>query len=131
MIFTETRAINETLWGLRNKVPLILQQGGTSCFAPETLILTTKGKKPISEIQKGDEVVSFNEQSGKDEPKRVLAVKKFNNTKRTIRVKLKNGNVITATEDHQFYYKGRWVELKKLIALKEENDRNLEKDTGF
>ena len=30
MIFTETRAINETLWGLRNKVPLILQQGGTS-----------------------------------------------------------------------------------------------------
>lgn len=120
MIYTETRAINETLWGLRNRIPLILQQGGSSCFAPGTLVVTPTGNKPIEEIKVGDVVLSYNEKTRENEERVVIRVLNFENTKRTIRVRLKNGQTITATEDHKFYHKGGWHTLKHLLSLKAE-----------
>jgi DNA polymerase II large subunit len=97
----------------------IVQQGGSSCFAHETLVVTSTGLKPISQIQQGDQVKSFNEVTGEIQFNTVTDVLQFKNTKPTIRINLKNGHSITATEDHKFYYNGGWYSLKHLLSLVE------------
>ena len=46
--------------------------GKKSCFVAGTLISTSLGFKPIEQIQKGDTVLSYNEQIGFNEYSKVL-----------------------------------------------------------
>jgi intein/homing endonuclease len=115
-------------------VRIVSNRGGTRCLSPDTEIVTISGTKFISEIKVGDIVKTYNESTLQNEYKEVEQVHKLENTKKTIRVKLKNGNSITATEDHKFYYKGGWYSLKHLLSLgepiiKEIANGNLEKNT--
>lgn len=98
---------------------IVSNRGGTRCFAPETLVVTDRGNIPISEVKQGDFVKCFDTYSGLDEFMEVLKTHEMQNTKPTIRVKLKNGETIIATEDHEFYYKGGWHTLKHLLSLVE------------
>jgi len=104
-------------------------QGGSRCFAGDQLVITSEGSKPISEVKAGDIVLSFNELNGKDEFKKVKDTFSYKNTKKTIRIKLKNGTQIVCTEDHKFYFEGIWICGKDLLSLL--NARNMERNTGI
>ena len=95
----------------------VINSGGSRCFAPNQLVWTTKGPKPIKDIEKGDIVRSYNEETKQTELKPVLDLFKNENEKKSLRVTLKDGRTIEASEDHKFYYKGGWVSLKHIVSL--------------
>jgi len=117
------RKVHQSL--LKNK-PINVQQGGSSCFGPDTLVETIHGPKKITEVVQGEYVKTYDEQKGKDTFKPVVKTLKFKNKKPTLKVKLRNGKEIIATDDHEFYFKGDWVSLKHILSLKE---KDVEKDT--
>lgn len=96
---------------------IIVNQGGTSCFAGTQCVVTTDGSKSIQSIEVGDIVKCYDEDKKSIEWRKVLNKFKYNNTKRTIKVTLKNGQTIVATEDHKFYYEGGWYSLKYILSL--------------
>jgi hypothetical protein len=97
---------------------LIINQGGTSCFAGEQLVITKRGSIPIRDVVTGDFIKSYNKITGASEWKRVKNLFSYKNIKPTVRVKLKNGSEIVATEDHQIYYEGGCDTLKHILSLK-------------
>lgn len=103
-----------------------VNQGGTSCFYSNQLVVTEKGSKPISEIKENDIVKCYNEETKQITFNKVINTFKYKNTKKTVKVKLKNGIEIIATEDHLFFYQGGWYSLKHLLSLKY---GNMETDT--
>jgi len=100
-----------------NKHNLIINQGGQGCFAKGQLIVTSNGNIPIEKIKIGDSIKSFNEKIKQTTFNKVTNIFKYRNNKKIIRVTLKNGNTITATEDHKFYFQGGWVSLKNILYL--------------
>lgn len=107
---------------------ILINQGGTSCFEGSQLVITKRGSIPIKDIVIGDFVLSYNEITKLNEWNLVKNLFKFNNTKKTIKVKLKNGKEIIVTDDHKFFYKGSWNTLKHLLYLKY---GNMETNTKF
>lgn len=86
---------------------------GTSCFTGDTLIATKTGLQRIDQIKEGEQVWSFNEESGKKELKYVTATKK-SKTKLICEI-LVNGTKIYATPLHPFYTENRgWISAKDL-----------------
>lgn len=91
-------------------------EGSSRCFAPDTLIITLNGSKPISKVKIGDSVLTPNGL------KCVISTFEMPNDKKTIKIKLKSGHEIICTEDHKFFHKGSWIEIKHLLSLV--NDKN-------
>ena len=108
-------------WNYHCKKQIVINQGGSSCFHSKQLVITKRGSVPISDIVIGDIVKCYNEKTKKKEWKTVKTTFKFDNTKPTIKVKLKNGKEIIATEDHKFFYEGGWCSLKHLVSLLDGN----------
>lgn len=119
-----SKTFEKNLDAYRAKYRYIINKGGTRCFAPKQHIWTNKGNKPICEIEKGDIVKSYNEHTKKIELKPVIDVFKSVNEKKMLRVKLKNGDVIEASEDHKFYFEGGWHSLKHILSLFDEMEKN-------
>ena len=94
----------------------VIEQGGTSCFGPQQRVITERGSIPISQIRRGDMVRSFNLKTGLEEFRPVKNVFKFKNQKHTVKVRLKNGQEIIATEDHKFFTKGGCGSLKHILS---------------
>lgn len=105
---------------------IVINQGGTDCFDGSTMVVTSNGSKKITELSVGDKVLSYDEKEQKEVYNNVKNVFKYNNYKKTIKVKLKNGKEIIATEDHDFYYEGGWHSLKHIVSLL---DGNMETNT--
>lgn len=99
--------------------PVICNEGGSRCFAADTLVRTMNGLVPIKDIQEGDVVKT---QNGWNE---VLQTWEFKNTKRAVRIKLKNGKFIECTDDHKFFFRGRWIEIKNILSLFNETNTKL------
>lgn len=106
---------------------IIVNQGGTSCFDGEQKVITFQGAKPIKDIRSDDMVLTLDERTKERTWSLVQESMTFENTKPTIKVTLKNGHTITATEDHKFYYEGGWYSLKHLLSLWDE--RTMENNT--
>jgi len=119
--------LTNSLYGqiISAKEKIIVLQGGTWCFSPDQLVITNKGNKKISSLKVGDKCLSHNFKKGKNEYRKVMAVFPQKNSKKCYRIKLKNGTLIEATEDHLFFYNNKWVELKMIIH----EFNNLEKNT--
>ena len=100
---------------------IVVNQGGTGCFHGYQLVSCKEGFKKIKDIVVGDIVKSS---SGFN---RVINTFKYKNKKNTVKVTLKNGQEIIATDDHKFWYQGGWVSLKDMIKLS--NARRVEKNT--
>lgn len=102
-----------------NKTPdnkiTICNEGGSRCFHSGQLIVTDKGSLKISDIKKGDLVLSYNHNNGKNEYKRVESCLVQSNSKKAYRIILKSGKEIICTHDHKFYFMGRYIEIEKLI----------------
>lgn len=103
---------------------VLCNQGGSRCFAGHQKVITRRGSIPIKDVTVGDYVLSKN---GRWE--RVLNIFKMKNKKRAIRIKLKSGKTIEATEDHKVWFEGGWYSLKHVIECWSE--RNMETNTKF
>lgn len=84
----------------------------TACFKKGTLVATANGQKPIEQINTGDLVWAFNENTGKQALKKVIGT--FNKqVDATIELTLQN-ETITTTAEHPFFTKQGWKEASKL-----------------
>lgn len=93
-------------------------EGSSRCFDGNQRILCSNGSKLISEIKKGDKVYSYDHKTGKDVLKTVNdVIVTQNKTKKCLKIKLKNGNEINCTEDHEIFYNGRYILAKELVSL--------------
>lgn len=97
---------------------IIINQGGTSCFYGDQLVVTKRGNIKIKDIILGDIVLSFNEKTNTKEWKVVKNLFSYFNSKKTVKIKLKDGYEIIATDDHKFFHEGGWYSLKHLLSLK-------------
>ena len=95
----------------------IINQGGTSCFHPETLIVCQSGNKKIKDIKTGDIVLTYNETTHQQEWHVVKNLFKYQNYKLTIKVLLRNGFSFVSTADHRFYFNGKWIPIINLAQI--------------
>lgn len=107
---------------------IIVAQGGSACFHGKQKVFTSKGEKQIKDVRPSDMVLSYCIKTKKQVFRLVKDVFKYQNNKKTIKVKLKNGQEIIATEDHEFYFKGGWYSLKHIVSLL---DGSMEKNKGL
>lgn len=86
------------------------------CMAPETKIKTSKGLKMIKDIEVGDMVLSFNEETREYEFKEVYnVIENPTANKQKLEIELDNGHTIRCTVDHKFLTSNRgWVEAQDL-----------------
>jgi len=85
---------------------------GIGCFSGETLIRTITGCKPIKDISKGEFVLSVNLNTGKSEFRKVLEKYCYcpnDISKRIVTFNL-NNVTIKCTENHEFYFRFRWIQ---------------------
>ena len=115
---------NVFLRNLESKTKITVNQGGTRCFSPQTKVVTANGLKYICDINENDMVLSHNFSSGEDEFRKCLSKFEMQNNKKTIKIKLKNGNEIIATEDHKFYVDGGWHSLKQILNDRRDMEAN-------
>ena len=102
--------------GVESKVGVCLE-GSSRCFDKDQLIITDRGPVKISDLSINDKCLSYNHDTGTNEFKQVQAVIKTPNVKRCFKIKLKDGTVITCTEDHKFFYQQRYIEVKHILSL--------------
>ena len=107
----------KTFRAYQNGFRYVVNQGGTSCFDGDTLIVCKGSLKKIKDVKKGDLVKTYNEDTNQIELNRVIDTFKYKNSKRTVKVNLKNGYSFICTEDHKFYHNGWWHEIKHLLSL--------------
>jgi len=83
------------------------------CVTPDTLITTPHGVKKAEEIQEGDQVISFSQDTLQPETDLVTAIgSRETDELYVIEV---DGQSVTVTGEHPFYTKDRgWVEAKYL-----------------
>ena len=102
-----------------NKTPenkiVIMNEGGTRCFASDQKIITNNGSIKISDLKVNDKVLSFNHTTGNNEYRKVLSCIKKQNTKKAYCIRFKDGSVIKCTFDHEFFYHGRYIIIEKLL----------------
>jgi intein/homing endonuclease len=79
-----------------------------------TLVVTADGLKKIEEIQVGDKVWSFNEQTGEIELKEVVSLSQ-NTAKVLIEITIGYEKIV-CTPEHPFFVANNWVEAKDLNA---------------
>jgi len=77
-----------------------------ACFAPGTRIAVQNGYKPIEDLQSGDEVWAYNEDTGETALKPVLNV--FEREADTLVALTIDGEVIHTTPEHPFFADGSW-----------------------
>lgn len=94
--------------------------GLPQCFTKDQLIHTDKGIKPISMIQVGDKVLSYNLSSKINEYKQVLATPSHTTKQKILKIKMKDGTVIKVTENHLFFTGASYVKIKDLLLHCEE-----------
>jgi len=72
-------------------------------FASQTLIATKDGLVPIEDIKIGDETWAYNENNQTKSLQKVTHLIQGENYKHLVDIKLANGEVITATDNHPFW----------------------------
>ncbi|WP_176082419.1 Hint domain-containing protein, partial [Leptospira alexanderi] len=85
-----------------------------TCFTAGTLVHTSQGTKKIEEVKVGDQVLSWDEESGEQEYHRV--VKTFQREVNVVyTIVYSNGTQVETTDEHPFYIEGKgWVPAKDL-----------------
>ncbi len=98
-----------------------LYYGGRGCFGKGQEVLTKDGYKPIDQIKEGDEVYSYNEMNKQKELRKVVKPHKHETTSnKLITLNLKDGTTIKVTDNHEFYYGGRWLKISDILSIFDE-----------
>lgn len=86
-----------------------------TCFASGHKINTRDGAKKIENINIGDKLLSFNENTKQIEDSRVIKTKtKIVNKSDLLTIKIENGKKFICTKNHPFYIKGKWIKASNL-----------------
>jgi RHS repeat-associated protein len=80
---------------------------GCNSFTSDTLIQSENGLKPISEIQVGDKVLSYDERTDTTLYQSVMGLIQGEQRYQLIKLTLDSGESIEATAEHPFYIKGK------------------------
>jgi hypothetical protein len=90
------------------------------CFEKNTLVTLANGEQiPISDINIGDQVLSYDIEKDNFVEKEVYHIENGISDKKWIKLTFDNNSYIECTDDHKFYTKNRgWIEAKYLT----END---------
>jgi intein/homing endonuclease len=107
----------------------VVLEGSSRCFNGDQKVVTNNGYEQISKLKEGDLVKSYNEDKNINQYKRVIKTHKYKNNKKCLRVTLKNGDTIECTEDHKFYYLGKWVSISDIRKYFNDRKRNMENNT--
>jgi hypothetical protein len=84
------------------------------CFTAGTLIsISDDGYKNIEDLLPGDEILTYNEESGKNEVGRIGSVES-KEVDSLVKLKINGIENITTTAEHPFYSNGTWVKAKDL-----------------
>jgi len=91
---------------------------GTGCFIAGTKVSLPSGDvKNIEDVLVGEEVLTYNEESGEQEVGKVGDLKTHEVTQ-IIRLTLDNENIIITTKEHPFFVEGKgWVKAGELESL--------------
>lgn len=91
------------------------------CFHPDTMVETPEGLVKISTLTEGDEVLSFNHLTGKDEISKVEATSLHNNEKECVRIWVSDTEYFECTEDHPIWVenRGSYLQAKDLLESDE------------
>jgi len=93
--------------------PLIVH----NCFIAGTMVKLNDGTEvAIEDIAIGDEILTYNEELGKNE-KGIVGDLKKHTVDSVIRLTLDNENIILTTSEHPFYVEGKWITASKLQPL--------------
>ena len=98
--------------------PPCLNFGGSQCFVAGTEITLSNGDiKNIEDVVVGEEVLTYNEESGVNE-NGVVGDLKQHEVHSVIRLTLDNENIIITTQEHPFFVEGKaWVKAGELQPL--------------
>jgi RHS repeat-associated protein len=84
-----------------------------TCFAEGTLVSTPNGEVPIEQIAVGDQVYSYDEETGEEHPAEVVALHHRDVTE--LWLLQVGGETIETTDEHPFYVVGQgWTRAKDL-----------------
>ena len=96
-------------------VNLLSSKKCDNSFSNGTLVHTEEGLKPIENIQIGDKVLSFNDDSGENEYQPVIHLVHTEKEYTKYVIELESGEKINTTSDHKFHVLGEsWVDAKNL-----------------
>ena len=95
----------------------VVMEGSSRCFHPDQEIIVCSGIKKISDVCINDYVLSYNHKLNLTCYNKILAANVQPTKKRCFKITLKDGTIIKCTEDHKFYYNGRYVEIKNILSL--------------
>lgn len=85
----------------------------TVCFPAGTIVHTANGLRNIEDLQVGDWVLTYNEQTAEQEYQPIL-VKHQRYTQQMMSIELPTGEVLQVTPEHRFYHNGEWIEAHSL-----------------
>lgn len=85
----------------------------TVCFPAGTIVHTANGLRNIEDLQVGDWVLTYNEQTAEQEYQPIL-VKHQRYTQQMMSIELPTGEVLQVTPEHRFYHNGEWIEARSL-----------------
>ncbi len=83
------------------------------CFPAGTQVHTRDGLVNIEDLQIGDPVLTYNEQTEEQEYKAIQQIH-VRYTLQMMAIELPNGEVLEVTPEHRFYSNGEWVEAMSL-----------------
>ncbi len=89
-------------------------EGGSRCFAADTLVVTQGGNKPIQDIQTG-EIVKCLDEHGSIAYRRVTGLHRNAADKPMVEMLLTNGGSVRCSADHKFLYEGEYVPVINLL----------------
>jgi len=111
---------------------------GRNSFTADTLVHTSVGPIPISEIKVGDLVWSYDESTGEKSLQEVVHLIQSEGDKDLVEVELEGGVRITATPEHPFYLSSskQWLELSEfkvgeLLYSMDGNDLLIKRSDAF
>jgi DNA-directed RNA polymerase beta subunit len=82
----------------------------------EEVVMADYSRKKIKDIIIGDNVMSFNPETGQTSATKVINQYVRKTNKKIYKIKIVSGEEIVATEDHQFMTSNGWMEVKDMIA---------------
>lgn len=90
---------------------------GDECLHPTTSITMSDGtNKSICDIEKGDMVLTINEETGAVESKSVIKLHKNISNEKMYKIKLKNGNTVMITGNHRMLSENGWKRADELFV---------------
>ena len=112
----EDKAIWEKI--LSSGIALILDfiagKGATTvCFPAGTKVHTQWGLADIEKLEIGVPVLTYNEETGEQEYKKVKKVMR-RMTRRMCALELSNGTTLEVTPEHRFFSNGEWIPIEEL-----------------